>query len=253
MTLDFHVPVYYSLFIKASILGGGDGMTERIEEISSNWKLTILGDLAFSDRFWPIAGMFENRCPIECGQSIIPRAPFLQKYSSSSLLGLLAKIKCSICSYQFNIWYGVHSTPHILIVFVTLGYGIEVYLTPTTSCLGVALQLRAAHFTEIKYPYNSLTLYDGSGSCQTHRGQRVAISANHRQQKIQPSQPGPISGKSILTWRGSKPDHQGASSRARLLHCTTLGLTPAITPNASNSTVQFLVAGTCVRASPLQI
>ena len=23
-----------------------------------------------------------------------------------SLLGLLAKIKCSICSYQFNIWYG---------------------------------------------------------------------------------------------------------------------------------------------------
>ena len=111
----------------------------------------------------------------------------------------MAKIKGSICSYQFNIWYGVHSTPHILIVFVTLGYGIEVYLTPTTSCLGVALQLRAAHFTEIKYPYNSLTLYDASGSCQTHRGQRVAISANHRQQKIQPSQPGPISWKSILT------------------------------------------------------
>ena len=56
----------------------------------------------------------------------------------------------------------------------------------------------------------------------------------------------------ILTWRGSKPDHQGASSRARLLHCTPLGLTPAIIPNANNSTVQFLVAGTCVRASPLQ-
>ena len=32
-----------------------------------------------------------------------------------SLLGLLAKIKCSICSYQFNIWYGVHSAPCILI------------------------------------------------------------------------------------------------------------------------------------------
>ena len=57
--------------------------------------------------------------------------------------------------------------------------------------------------------------------------------------------------KLILTWRGSKPDHQGASSRARLLHCTPLGLTPAIIPNANNSTVQFLVAGTCVRASPL--
>jgi len=32
-----------------------------------------------------------------------------------SLLGLLAKIKCSICSYQFNIWYGRHSRPCILI------------------------------------------------------------------------------------------------------------------------------------------
>ena len=61
-----------------------------------------------------------------------------------------------------------------------------------------------------------------------------------------------VSKQLILTWRGSKPDHQGASSRARLLHCTPLGLTPAIIPNANNSTVQFLVAGTCVRASPLQ-
>ena len=57
---------------------------------------------------------------------------------------------------------------------------------------------------------------------------------------------------SILTWRGSKPDHEGASSRARLLHCTQFWLTPAITPNVSNSTVQFLVVGTCVRARPLQ-
>ena len=32
----------------------------------------------------------------------------------ASLLGLLAKIKCSICSYQLNIWYGTHWVPHIL-------------------------------------------------------------------------------------------------------------------------------------------
>ena len=32
-----------------------------------------------------------------------------------SLLGLMAKIKCSICSYQFNIWYAGHSLAHILI------------------------------------------------------------------------------------------------------------------------------------------
>ena len=149
--------------------------------------MNILGDLASSDQFWPIAGMFENRCPIECGQSIIPRAPFLPKHSSSSLLGLLAKIKCSICSYQFNIWYGVHSTPHILIVFVSLGYGTEVYLTPTTSCLGVALQLRAAHFTEIKYLSN------------TPRGELLAIRAHHRQLKSQPSESGPTSLQGILT------------------------------------------------------
>ena len=32
-----------------------------------------------------------------------------------SLLGLMAKIKCSICSYQFNIWYAGHSPALILI------------------------------------------------------------------------------------------------------------------------------------------
>ena len=72
--------------------------------------------------------------------------------SKTSLLGLLAKIKCSICSYQFNIWYGAHSVPHILILFVALGQGTEVYLTPTTSCLGVALQPSAAHFRQKKTP-----------------------------------------------------------------------------------------------------
>ena len=58
--------------------------------------------------------------------------------------------------------------------------------------------------------------------------------------------------KTILTWRGSKSDHGGVSSRARLFHCTRTGLTPAITANVGNSTVQFLVVGVCVRAHPLQ-
>ena len=49
-----------------------------------------------------------------------------------------------------------------------------------------------------------------------------------------------------------KPDHEGASSRVRLLHCTSPGLTPAITANVGNSTVQFLVVGACVRARSLQ-
>ena len=57
--------------------------------------------------------------------------------------------------------------------------------------------------------------------------------------------------KTILTWRGSKSDHGGVSSRARLFHCTRTGLTPAITANVGNSTIQFLVVGVCVRAHPL--
>ena len=62
-----------------------------------------------------------------------------------SLLGLMAKIKCSICSYQFNIWYVAHWVTHILIWFLALGQGSEVYFTLTTGCLGVALQPSAAH------------------------------------------------------------------------------------------------------------
>ena len=62
-----------------------------------------------------------------------------------SLLGLMAKIKCSICSYQFNIWYAGHSLAHILIWFLAFGQGSEACLTLTTGCLGVALQPSAAH------------------------------------------------------------------------------------------------------------
>ena len=45
-------------------------------------------------------------------------------------------------------------------------------------------------------------------------------------------------------------DHEGGSSRARLLHCTWEWLTPAISPNVGNSTSSFLLVGICVRANP---
>ena len=71
-------------------------------------------------------------------------APSPSGPSPLSLLGLMAKIKCSICSYQFNIWYAT-TVAHILIWFLAFGQGNEVYLTLTTGCLGVALQSSAAH------------------------------------------------------------------------------------------------------------
>ena len=74
-----------------------------------------------------------------------PEATLSEKMWRLSLLGLMAKIKCSICSYQFNIWYAGHSPAHILIWFLAFGQGSEVYLTLTTGCLGLALQPSAAH------------------------------------------------------------------------------------------------------------
>ena len=49
---------------------------------------------------------------------------------------------------------------------------------------------------------------------------------------------------------GVNCDQQGSSPRARLLHCTTEWLTPAISPNVGNSGAQFLLVGICVRANP---
>ena len=39
----------------------------------------------------------------------------------------------------------------------------------------------------------------------------------------------------ILTWHGRYPDQQGGSPRARPVHCTLGGLTPAIASNAGDS------------------
>ena len=58
----------------------------------------------------------------------------------------MAKIKCSICSYQFNIWYVGHVSTQILIWFLVFGQGSEVYLTLTTGCIGLALLPSAAHY-----------------------------------------------------------------------------------------------------------
>ena len=56
--------------------------------------------------------------------------------------------------------------------------------------------------------------------------------------------------ESILTWYRGYRDHEGGSPRARPFHCTTIGLTRAITPNVGDSSTLFLVVGDCVRAIP---
>ena len=55
---------------------------------------------------------------------------------------------------------------------------------------------------------------------------------------------------SILTWHRRHRDPSGGSSRVRPFHCTSVGLTFAITPNVGDSGAQFLLVGDCVRAIP---
>ena len=59
--------------------------------------------------------------------------------------------------------------------------------------------------------------------------------------------------EAYLPGREVNHDHEGGSSRARLLHCTQEWLTPAISPNVGNSTSSFLLVGICVRANPFNL
>ncbi len=56
--------------------------------------------------------------------------------------------------------------------------------------------------------------------------------------------------QAYLPGTGDYRDPQGGSPRVRPFHCTPVGLTFAITPNAGDSGAQFLLVGDCVRADP---
>ena len=58
-----------------------------------------------------------------------------------------------------------------------------------------------------------------------------------------------VSNSYLPGWEVNR-DHEGGSSRARPFHCTPVGLTPAISPNVGDSTVQFVLVEICVRAKP---
>jgi len=112
-----------------------------------------------------------------------------------SLLGLMAKIKCSICSYQFNIWYAGHSPAQILIWFLEAGRGMPVHRTLTAGCLGVALQPCAAQ-TATRTARERKDLREAGARAVSNSVPRAAPPR---------SSPAAFSARQpfILTWRGS--------------------------------------------------
>lgn len=120
---------------------------------SKNSPKTVLFALFVAGRHSNVPPLMRQRAPtrlehVHCGPSRITKQIFWL-----SLLGLLAKIKCSICSYQLNIWYAVHWAAHILNWFLELGCGKEACLVPATGCLGIALPPSTAHFPSGKITY----------------------------------------------------------------------------------------------------
>ena len=114
-----------------------------------------------------------------------------------SLLGLLAKIKCSICSYQLNIWYAAHWVAHILNWFLELGCGKGACLVPATGCLGIALPPSTAHFLREDHINNKKIFFQVFGSW-------LLYSIHSHTQPV-PVHEQPLAmdiSKLILTWRG---------------------------------------------------
>ena len=86
----------------------------------------------FPSQIWTHKWMRERlRCPGICWT--------LGQLLSSYLLGLLAKIKCSICSYQLNLWYWMHSILWDYSNFLAERWHTGACIQPRAGDLGVAL------------------------------------------------------------------------------------------------------------------
>ena len=83
-------------------------------------------------------------------------------FDKVSLHGLLAKIKCSICSYQLNLWYLGH-TPQFKIKLIFVTGGCAVLALPSTSMAAVLHYLcgrtRPLWLPFSKIPKTSICLY----------------------------------------------------------------------------------------------
>ena len=84
-------------------------------------------------------------CMIAVANKLIGRWLLKERQLLVSLLGLLAKIMCSICSCQLNIWHARHSLAPILNCFLIFDHGNEVYFSLVADCPGIALPPGTVH------------------------------------------------------------------------------------------------------------
>ena len=92
----------------------------------------------------------------------------------ASLLGLLAKIMCSICSCQLNIWHAGHCLAPILNWFLTSGLDNGACSSPTTDCPGLTLPPGTVHspiWTSAKQPQPMICVAKSVGATCAKRGE----------------------------------------------------------------------------------
>ena len=194
-----------------------------------------------------LAGPQEDCCPRECAGA--------RGRETVSLLGLMAKIKCSICSYQFNIWYAFHSVgsyinlifgirsrerglPHpdhglprrcttvergpFFIKQIEIKLWLASYLLPSLPCI--------VH----RFPFHPPTGRPVACAITVHgfnfslHLELVGERDHKRNYGTEGVESGGPPSNSYLPDGEVKPDQRGVSSRVRPLHCTSLGLTSAI-------------------------
>ena len=81
-------------------------------------------------------------CPVSGACKTLVLTLVLVRYRFSAFW---LRSKCSICSYQLNIWYGPHWGPSILNWFLNRAGDAGVYSGPSTRWLGLAVPPRPAH------------------------------------------------------------------------------------------------------------
>ena len=90
--------------------------------------------------------------------------------------------------------------------------------------------------------------FDGGGEEEEEETENGSKAANARERLTSNIAQGRLK-NSYLPDGGLHRDHADGGPKARPCHCTSAWLTLAITPNAGNSAVQFLLVGTAFALS----